>query len=191
MVEFQNDADSRAIQADLLGRRYPQVRELLSNNEELLSVSQRKPMRVTGVFCIMIGAIFAVQVSAFTLFSHPGWTMTAILASLALIWTGIWLAFLIKNEYVFVTDVRIVHWRVNLLGRSAKTPLSILLSDIDGVHLYRDTLMFRSFNKNTNGDILVRKKTGKTYLIPTLKESVNISETIIDEVRIYKARSRV
>jgi hypothetical protein len=188
-----SDTDSREIQTALLERRYPKVKELLCDKEVLLSVSERRPLCFTGLFCIIIGIILAVQVSAFFLLSHPQWAIPGLVVSVSCIWAGVRLAVLIKNECVFITDNRIVHWRVDLLGRSTGRPLSIFLSEIAGVHLFRDTLMFQRFlNKdgNSKGDILIKKKNGGTYLVPSLKDGVGLSEILMTELPLYRTKCR-
>jgi hypothetical protein len=186
-----DNTGSKGIHTALLERRYPKVKELLCDKEVLLSVSERKPLCITGLFCITIGIIFAVQLSAFFLLSYPQWSIPGLLVSVACVWAGVRLAFLIKNECVFITDNRIVHWRVDMLGRLAGTPLSISLSEITGVRLLRDTLMFQRFlNKdgNSNGDILIRKKNGGTYLVPSLKDGAGLSEILMAELPLYRIK---
>ena len=183
-----NDVRSREIQAAVLKRRYPKVEALLLNSDEvLLSVSERKPLRMTGFFYIVIGVIVAVQISVHFLLSHPHWSVPLLVASVICMWAGVWLIFFTKNECVFVTDRRLVHLKVDLVGRSARIPLSIDLSDISEVHLYRNSLMLGGRN-NTSGDILVKKKVGGTYLVPSLMDSVGVSEILMTELSFFRAK---
>jgi hypothetical protein len=181
--------DSRAIQANLLLRQYPRLKEQLCGGEVMLAISQRKPMRITGLFCILIGIVAAVQTLEFFLFQHPWWGAAALPFFVAVVWAGVWLAFLMGREYVFVTDSRIVHQRLDLLGRRKSSVVSILFSEIEGVNLYRSSILFRTFD-NMDGDLLIRRKNGSSYIVMALQDSVNLSEILIAELRRYRTRPK-
>ena len=194
MMEKQDDVSSREIQMALLLRRYPKLREMLHENETLLAASERRPLRVTGLFCVVIGTIFAVQIAGYYLLSGPLWVLPVLVICVTCVWAGVWMAFLTKNEYVFVTDDRIVHWKVNIIGRRSNKVYTVLLSEIDGVRLYRSALMWQKFlgkAGESGGDILVKKKSGGTYLVPSLREGVDVSESLMAEVARFRARKGV
>ena len=186
MVET-NDFDSRAIQANLLGRRFPQAKGYLCDDEILLAVSKRKLMSVSGLFCILVGTVFGVQIPLYYLMVNPIWAASGLVFSIVVIWTGIWLTFFRKREHIFVTNRRIVHQKVDLLGRLAKHVLSIPISEISGFQVYKETVAFRS-PSNVIGDILIKKKDGGTYLIPALEDSLCVSEALMTELPYHRAK---
>ena len=181
------DAESREIQAALLERRFPKVKAQLHDDEVLLFASERKPSRVTGFFCAAIGVFVAVQVSAHYIFLHPQWAIPVLAMSIACIWTGVWLALLVGNGFVFITDNRFVYWKTNFVGCHTREPLSVEYSEIAGIHLFRSSLAFGGKN-NAAGDILIKKKKGGSYLVPSLKDSVGMSEVFMAELANYRAR---
>ena len=176
-----SEADGRAIRARILERQYPQIKAQLGNGEVLLSVSGRAPVYIPGLFCILIGLFFAAQIAGYFLLSSPVWWIPVLLFCVSLVWAGIRLVFLVKTEYVFVTDKRVTHQRVDLLGRISKTPVLIYFTEITGVRLYRGVIAFRSQNATT-GDVFVRKNKG-SYLTPTLSDGVGLTETLIAELK--------
>ena len=176
---------SRKIQADLLKRQYPQVEELLYSDELLISVTNRKPLFISGLFCVIIGILFSVQASFYLLATHHYWGIPIVLFSIVIIWVGFRLVFFIRKEIVFVTNQRIAHIKVDFSGRGFQVPFSIPLSEIAKVHLYRDTILFRSF-KSQYGDIIVKRKNGSSYLVPTLMDSVLVFEIITAELLLIR-----
>jgi len=156
----------------------------LSDGEILLAVSKRKPHLISGVFCILIGALFVCQISLYLLVPYPLWAIPALLVSVILLFTGIWLAFITKAEYVFVTNTRIAHQRVGPLGRSQKEPVSILLSEITAARLYRH----KNMSNSIIGDILIKRK-GKSYLFPTMLDGAGLAEILTTELKLQRARN--
>ena len=181
-----SESESRALQANLLERKHPQVKKHICGDEVWLAFSKRKPQRAAGLFCILIGGLGSVQVSIYFLFSNPQWAILVLLFALMLTWTGVWLVVFIKKEYVFVTSSRIAHQRINYFGRLKKILFSISLSEISGIRLYRNTIMFRAFTRSEGGDILIKKNNNKTYLVPWLEDSVSISEILMTEVSFLR-----
>ena len=186
MIEL-SDIESRAIQARLLERRFPQIKRILNNGEVLVAVAKRKPLYISGMFTILTGIFFIVQISAYFLVTNPQWSILALLFSILLTWAGVWLAILIRNENVLITDNRVVHLRVNFFGKLRNKPYSILLSEINSVHFYKKMSLFRSPGHMV-GDILIKKKS-KTYLIPTMYDSQELSEILMIEIKHHRNRT--
>ena len=182
-----DEAQSRALHTRLLGNQYPHIKEQLNKGETLLAVSDRKPLRITGSFCIIVGIFFAADIIMFFTSSYLQWILPGLLLCAVSIWAGVRLAILISKEYVFVTDSRISYQKVNLLGRLAKAPLSIPLSEISTVRQFGNTSVSKT-NSMNGGDILIKKKGGGTHLIPKLKDSRTISEIVVSELEIIRAR---
>ena len=181
--------ESRAIQSGVIERKHPNLKNHLYEGEVLLAFSERKPKRITGIFCIFIGVFSAAQMVVFFLLSNPLWALLALFFAVVVIWFGVWIAFFIGNEYVFVSSNRIAHQRVNYLGKRKKDPFSIPMSEVSGVHFFRGTVLFSAITRSEGGDILVKKISGGTYLVPSLKDSVSLSEVLIGEIALSKKRS--
>ena len=190
MMGIGSDTESRKIQAALLEEKYPQIKGLLREEELLLSVSERRPLRVTGLFCMGIGVVVAQQMFLFFLSTAPMWALAVLVFFALCIWVGLWLAIFIQKESVFVTDSRIVHWKVNRAGQLAKTPMTIPLAEVAGVHLYRNSILMGGRN-NSGGEILVKKKDSRSYLFPSLKDSAGLSEILMAEVTACKINQAV
>ena len=185
MIELSEN-ERRKIQSDLLARQFPQAKALLDDHEDLMAVSRRYPHYISGVSCIVSGIIFGWQISKFFLFSSPLWAVPTLLILLALVWTGVWLITVIKHEYVLVTNMRIIHQKVDFLGHMKRVPHSILLSEVVSAHLYKKTVFFRA-EKHMSGDILVKSEK-KSYLIPTVVDGMELLEIMMAEVKRYRVR---
>ena len=179
-----DEKQSREMRAELLERQFPHVKALLQDGEEIRAVAQRKAHYVTGAFCIVIGTLFAWQLVMFLLNTKPLLAIVLFLVFSALIWIGVLLVIFIKKEYVFVTDRRIAHHRINLLGQLNEHPLSIPFSEIKGIHLYKNKIMTRQAEKGL-GDILIKMQ-NKTYLVPTVTDGYGLTEILIAELKRYK-----
>ena len=183
MLELE-ETKSREIRAGLLERQFPHVKALLQDGEVLRAVAKRKAHYIPGAFCILIGALFAVQLVMFYLSTDPLLAIILLLLFSALIWVGVLLAVFIKKEYVFVTDSRISHHRINLLGQLNECPLSIPFSEINGIRMYKKKIMTRQSEKGT-GDVLI-KMHKKTYMVPTLTDGAGLTEILIAELKRSK-----
>ena len=183
MIKLE-EKQSREIRAELLERQFPHVKAQLQDGEAIRAVAQRKAHYVTGAFCIIIGVLFAMQLVMFFLKTKPLLAIVLLLLFSALIWIGVLLVIFIKKEYVFVTDRRIAHHRINLLGQLNEYPLSIPFSEINGIHLYKNKIMTRQA-ENGLGDILIKMK-NKTYLVPTVMDGSGLTEILIAELKLYK-----
>ena len=181
-----DEAQSRDLQRSRLEKDFPAAKEHLDHGEILLAVSKRLPQYVTGIFCVLVGVFFIGQITAHFLLKYPLPAVPALLISILLVWLGLWFVFLAKCEYVFVTDQRIVHQKINMLGKARRRPFAVSLSDIQSAHLYRNRIMLFADN-GTGGDILLRKKSGGTYLVPTLSDGVTVAEALIAQLQRCRA----
>ena len=93
---------------------------------------------------------------------------------------------MIKKELVFLTSERVAYMKVDMIGRPVQKLTEYPVSDITGVQLYRKSITYRS-KENVIGDVLI--KTGKkSYLLPTVWDSVTLSETLMTEIKHIRAR---
>ena len=178
-LQFESDY-SRQVQAKLLEKEFQYVKEQLNDGETLLAVAIRKPLYFTGGSLIFIGLIVAWQMLAYFLMSEPLWTILTVLFSLAAIWVGIRLALFANKEYVFLTNKRVAHQRLNVFFKMEDSPYSIQLTDVVSVRLFKK-MSRMSTKARMVGDIAIKKIRGH-YQIPTLKDAVTISELLIAEL---------
>jgi hypothetical protein len=183
MAELDNSY-SREVQSGLLGRKYPHIREKLEKDEILLVVSTRNPQLVSGLLCFALGAFMLLYTPSLFVFDTL-LTLILLLTVAAFIWTGIRLTKLVKREYMFVTNSRVVHQKTDLLGRVTVRSITIPLAEISRLHLYRSAIMLRGFN-STNGDLAIKKKNGKSHLIPSLTNSEDVAEILKEELQRYR-----
>ena len=186
MLEL-SDAESKKVQMALLERRYPQIKGLLEPGEILLSASKRQPLRITGILCILISIVGLEQLLRHCVPSHSVWFVLGVVACAASGWEGVRLAYWIGKEYVFVIDRRVAYWKINFAGKLTRAPHSIPLSEITGVHLYKNGTMFGGHNRST-GDILIKKVSGHV-LLPSFRESVGLCEILMEELASRRGKS--
>ena len=184
MIEMQ-DTNSRALQANLLARSYPKVKAYLAAEEVLLAVSVRKPQLFAGVFTAAFGVLVGSQIAIHFLMASPAWALPTLLASILLVWVGLWFGILCKVEFVFLTDRRIAHQRANVFGRPRKSLVSIPLGEVKGVKLFKGTLLFRWNRDDLSGDIRIKKKRG-AYTLPSVKDGESVFEIITTEMQRNK-----
>ena len=170
-------------QAELIHEGLQKVKDQLEENEELRMYSSRKPKYATGVACIVMGLLFIWQQVRYYLLSDPLWAVPILLLSIVMVWAGVWIVIFSKGEYVFVTDCRIVHQKVTLLGKLANPPVSIPFSEVTRTTLLRRAATLKPASRMA-GDILV-KKNRRSYLLPTTHEGYLMAEILIAEVQNY------
>ena len=173
---------SDVVLAEHLESMYPYVKSQLTDGEKLLAYSGRKPLYASGGFCIAVGVYIIIHIVLALQLLVTQWAILAILLSGVMVYIGIWAILFLGREYVFITGDRIVHQKVNLLGRLKDLPCSIQISDISGVRHYKKLVMFSAYTKTKSGDIIIKTNNGITYVIPTLKDSISVSEKLNEAV---------
>jgi len=180
------DSDERKIykiQEDPEDEGYQMAKGMLNEDEPLRMFSKRKPQLITGIVCICMGLLFAWQVIAYYVLAEPQWAVPVLILSVAMVWVGVWLAMFAKKEFIFMTDNRIVHQKVNIYGKYTKEPVSIPFSEITGTSLYRRAATLKASSRRA-GDILI-KKNRRSYLMPTTKDGYLMAELLVEELQIY------
>lgn len=158
--------------SDMLLRQYPWLKNQMADAEYPVSLSFRKPELLFGSSALFVGCFILLDtllhMKAFGgLF--PG--LLLILIGSAMIYAGVWAIFFVKKGYVFVTSQRIEYQKVDLLGRPGKT-LILPRSEIQSARFLKGTVMY--FIKRCDGDISITTKSGKTILIPGVRDAENI-----------------
>lgn len=158
--------------SEMLLRQYPWLKKQMGIGEYPISLSFRKPELPFGTAILFIGCFILLDTLLhLKAFGGPFLSLLLILIGVSMIYAGVWALCFVKKAYIFVTKQRIVYQKVNLLGRPGKV-LTLPRSEIQGVRFLKSTVMY--FIKRSDGDISITTKSGKTILIPGVRDAENI-----------------
>lgn len=146
---------------------------VLEPGEELHAFSQRKPFRVLGLACILVGGYSALNI---LLAYYSAALIPVVIGGAVLVWFGVWQAFLACRQYVFATNRRVIHTKTDILGRTNGKPLLAAITDLEAVKAMRRWAMFTA--KSGVGDLILKKHDGKIVLLPTLYQGDLVAQAI-------------
>lgn len=141
------------------------------DNEEVLLESTCKPMDVYGFFCIALGVSSGITLST-GLFD--GWKFPLLPISLILIVCGIRFM-LVKRGGVYVTNQRLLYYKIRPTGKSLYRIISIPLESIEIVHFLKHSVMF---GDKVAGELMIKQKSGKKVLLPSLCEGEYVAACV-------------
>ena len=162
--------------AEMLLRQHPWLRDELSEGESPEAFSYRKPESLTGVFLTGIG-LFVIADTLLHLSAFGGVLTGALiaLAGAAIFYGGIWILRFAGRAWVLVTPERLLYRHIDLFGKPGRT-LTIPRAEIRSARFLKSTVMYRI--TRSDGEILVTRKSGKTVLLPVLRDGEAVLEAL-------------
>lgn len=153
-----------------------EIDELMGQSERVVEFSGRKPQVLLGVVCGLIG-IYTVIESFWNQFDSILFIGEFVLG-LIFLYITVWILIFCRNEYICVTNERVLYRKITLLGKRGKIQ-SYLLRDIASVRLCRAAI---NVNRQTHsGEILLVLENRKKYIFPILHNGQYILDAIRQE----------
>lgn len=179
---LKSGRQSHEISSAFLIQQHPEIKGQLGTLEMVREFSYRKPAIWTGLFLVFAGVVVLVDIITHFLFRGLVWSIPFLILCLIQIYLGIRLAILVRREYVFVTSRRVVYQKMNLWGKPAANARSVLISDIACAHLFKRAVMFQA--QSGGGDLLLKLKSNKKWLLPALYHGEYVTEAIASELKV-------
>lgn len=158
--------------SEMLLRQHPWLNGKLESGEYPIAFSYIKPANLLGLSLVFIGSFVVIDtLFHLTAFGSVFFSLLAILVGAALGYGGFWAIYFAKRAYVLVSPERVVHQKIDLIGRPGKA-VSIPRREISRVRFLKSTVMYRA--GRSDGGILIEMKNGKTVLFSRVLDGENI-----------------
>ncbi len=147
------------------------MEELLAKEEKVLLETSRKSSGARGALCILTGITFAA-----TLFAEniDGWVPVLLVLAAVMLASGIY--FMIAgNESVWVTDKRVMHYRLCPTQKSLFRVVSIPMESIASIQFMKRSVMF---GDKVFGDVIITRKEGGRCILHSLCEGEFVAECV-------------
>jgi len=158
---------------------------LLGESERIIEHSERKPRVFYGIIYLTIGALLVFEF--FSSRNSSYLFLIGLLIGLVFLYIAAWMLFICRNEYVCVTNKRVIYRKSNYLGKFAGVK-SFDLRDIEGVRLFKMNSMFTW--QRHGGEVFLDLRDKKKYAMPSLSNGQYILDAIRQECGIIAAADR-
>lgn len=162
----------RDIEHGILKRKFPNAARRLRENEIFLAGSFRKPPMIFGCSIAFLAVFLLAEGISFLLRGELLLGILCEMAGAALVPAGYYVLFVIKKEYVYVTNQRIVHVKMSWSQKKEKEEKEILLTQVQSTRLLRDVAWSKD---STSGQISLKiEKRKSSVLLPNLEEATAV-----------------